>query len=164
MADVDERRINGNAMSWASVTWKIGDLRVNGFKAINYKDSRERSPVKGAGRHQAPRGQTSGDYSCEPGTATVEKETAQLIRDALAAKAADSKSFGNVEFEVVVQYEELRGGTPKVITDELHRCFWRESATKAEAGPEAIYEEIAFTVTSIDWGGKSLYDGTAGAP
>jgi hypothetical protein len=164
MADIDEKRINGNAYGWSSVLWKIGDDRIHGFKAIAYKDSRERTPVYGSGRHHAPRGQTPGKYAAEPCTATVEKETAALIRAALARRSADGKSFGNVEFEIVVQREEDRGGTPKVITDELHRCTWRETASKAEEGSDPDYEEIAFNVTTIDWDGLSLYDGTGGAP
>lgn len=164
MADIDEKRINGNAFGWASVLFKIGDDRIYGFKAINYKDSRERTPVYGSARHHAPRGMTPGKYSCDPATATVEKETGAAIRASLARQAADGKSFGNVEFEVVVQREEMRGGVPKVITDELHRCTWRETASKSEESAEAEYEEIAFNVTTIDWDGLSLYDATGGEP
>lgn len=164
MADIDAARINGNAFSWSSVTWKIGDSRIYGFKAINYKDARERSPVVGSARHHAPRGMTAGKYTVDPVTCTVEKETAQAIRDALAAKAGTSKSFGNVEFEIVVQYQETRDGAPKVITDELHRCTYRETASKAEESPDAIYEELAFNCLSITWGGKVLFDASEGSP
>jgi len=164
MADIDDRRINGAAFSWSSTTWKIGSSRINGFKSINYKDQRDRSPVHGSAKHHAPRGHTAGKYTAEPATATVEVETADAIRAALAKEAGDAKSFGNVEFEVSIQFEESRGGTPKISTHLLHRCTWREAANKSEEGTEALYEEIAFHVTSIERNGVTLYDGTEGAP
>lgn len=164
MADIDERRVNGNVVSWSSVVFKIGDSRIYGFKAINYKDKRERTPVHGSARHHAPRGMTAGKYSCDPTTATVEKETAKAIRNALAAQASDQKSFGNVEFEIVVQYSEKRGDTDMVITDELHRCTYGETGAKAEEGPDAIYEELSFNTVSITWNGKTLFDQTEGTP
>lgn len=161
---IDTQRINGSALSWSSIQAKIGNDRIFGFKAINYKDARERTPVVGSARHHAPRGYTAGKYTVDPVTATVEKESAQALRTVLATRAADGKSFGNVEFEITVQYSEVRDGVELVITDTLHRCTYRESAGKGEDSADPLYEELAFNCTHITWGGKTLFDGTGGTP
>lgn len=156
----DEVRVNGNAMGWASVEFKVGGERFYGVKSISYSDSRTRSKVWGMGRHQAPRGQTSGKYDVDPVQVTIEKESAKALRAALAAKSADSKSFGSVEFEIVVQYTE----GARNVTDELHRCTWSKSTSKSEEGPDALYEDVEFNCLQIEWDGKTLFDGSEGAP
>lgn len=89
----DEIRVNGNVHSWGSIILKYGDAR-------------ERAKVYGMGRHHAPRGRTRGKYTVEPVTLRGPKGTVQQLRALLAQQAPDGVSYGDVEFQIVVQYTE----------------------------------------------------------
>jgi len=156
----DEQRINGNMYQHSSIVLKLDNERFFGFKSISYGDAREYGKAYGAARHAGPRGRTSGKYSTEPVAVSMEKKSAKALRDALAARSSSGTSFGNVEFQIVVQYEE---GTD-VITDTIDRCRWTKTAGKSEEGPEPIYEDIEFDCMFILWNGKALYDDGAGNP
>lgn len=151
----DEQRINGNMYSWSSIFFKVEGERYYGIKSIGYGDSRERVKGYGMGRSHAPRGRSAGKYQPDPVTVTLEKETARALREKLAASASDGRSFGNVEFEVVVQYEE----SDKQITDEIFGCVWTKTAAKGEESADPLYEEVEFDCMGIRWDGdKTLFD------
>lgn len=145
-------RINGNMYSWSSVTARVGGTLISAFKSISYADSRERAKGYGAGRHYAPIGQTSGKYATEPVTASLEKGEAAALRKALADQAG-GKSFGDVEFQIVVSYEE----GDRLITDTLERCTWKKNSAKNEESADPLYEETEFDCMSIKWNGLTLY-------
>ncbi len=153
----DQTRINGTMHGWSSVVAKLDGDRFFGFKSIAYGDSRERGKGYGMGRHYSPRGRTAGKYTPEPVAVTMEKETARALRAALAQKASDGKSFGNVVFQIVVQYVEPDGTS---ITDELEDCVWVKTSAKSEESPDPLYEDVEFDCMRIRWNGTTLYDGT----
>lgn len=155
----DEQRINGNMYSWSSIYFKVDGERFYGIKSISYGDSRERAKGYGMGRHHAPRGRSAGKYQTDPVSVSVEKATARALRETLATFAADGQSFGNVPFEIVVQYVEP-DDTP--ITDTIEECVWAKTESSNEEGPDPLYEDVEFDCMRIRWNGKTLFDETEG--
>jgi hypothetical protein len=156
----DQVRINGVIHSWASVYFKLAGERFYGIKSISYGDSRSRSKGYGMGRHYAPRGRTSGKYEVDPVAVTCEKATAKALRDK-AAQLAGGSSFGNAEFEIVVQYVEAGNDT---ITDTIEQCTFSKEAAKAEENPDPTVEDLEFDAMRIKWNGLTLYDTSEGNP
>lgn len=157
----DEQRINGTMYSWSSIYAKFDGERYYGFKSISYGDSRTRTKAYGSARHHAPRGRTAGKYEVDPVAVSFEKKSAQALRKALAAKSADGKAYGNVPFEIVIQFDEP--DEADTITHTLETCVWGKNAASNEEGPDPLYEDLEFDCMSIDWGdGLRLYDSTEG--
>lgn len=153
----DAVRVNGQMISWQSVTLKIGVEKYTGFTAVEYGDKRERSLAYGAGKHGAPRGKSAGKYTPDPLVITVWKSTAKAILADLAALATDGKSYGNVSTDIVVSFVEPSDAT--VIVEALG-CTLQEMAASHEEGPEGLNEKLTFQPMRIKRDGKSLYDGT----
>lgn len=156
----DQVRINGNTHSWSSVYFKVGGERFYGVKSINYGDSRSRTKAYGMGRHHAPRGRTAGKYEVDPVTVTVEKATADTLREK-AAQIDGGASFGNASFQIVVQYIETGNTT---ITDTIEECAFTKNASKAEENPDPLVEDLEFDAMRIKWNGRTLYDTSEGNP
>lgn len=157
----DDIRVNGNQHSWGSIKVKIDGVPYFGFKSISYGDKRERVKAYGMGKHQAPRGRSRGKYSTEPSKLGGPKSSIQALREALAAKSPDGISYGDVEFEVVIQYYE-RYELP--ITVQLERCVIVENTSSEEEGADPLNEEIALDVMKIYRNGLTLFDSSEGSP
>ena len=150
----DEIRVNGNLYSWGSITLKINDERFFGFTAISYADSRERVKAWGMGRHHAPRGRSRGKYDTEPVSLTGFKGSVQQARKALA-DTGDGESYGDVEFQILVQYIEE---DETEINDELDRCVWTKNTSSNEEGPDPLTDEIELSCLLIRRNGLVLFD------
>lgn len=150
----DEIRVNGNLHSWGSIRAKLNDEVFFGFTAINYADARERVKGHGMGRHHAPRGRSRGKYTTEPVALTGFKGSIQQLRQAIA-DAGDGESYGDVEFQVVVQFVEA---DDTEITDELDRCVWTKNTSNNEEGPDPLTEEIELDCMLIRRNGLVLFD------
>lgn len=150
----DEIRVNGNLHSWGSIVVKVDDERYYGFTSINYSDSRERVKGYGMGRHHAPRGRSRGKYTTEPVQITGHKGSVQQLRKALA-DAGDGESYGDTEFQVIVQYIE-DDDTP--ITVELDRCVWTKNTSSEEEGPDPLTEDFELDCMLIRRNGLTLFD------
>lgn len=155
----DQIEVNGNQLSWGSITVKLDGEVFTGFTKIAYGDSRERVKAYGMGRHHAPRGRSRGKYSTDPVQITGWKGSVQTLRDALAAKSSDGASYGDVEFEVVVQFVEA-DETP--MTVELNRCVVTKDASSHEEGADPLQEELELDTMRILRNGKTLFDGSQG--
>lgn len=156
----DAIRTNQNVHSWGSIILKMldGD-RYYGFRAIEYGDKRERVLVYGGGRAHGPRGKTSGKYTPDNVKLTYLKASAQALRDALAARAEDGKSYGNVEFIMVVQTIEP-GEIP--LTVEIHGCTIDVDSTSHAESADPLEENFELSCRKIIRNGKTLYDQTEG--
>lgn len=149
--------VNGNQISWGSIILKLDQQRFTGFTGIAFADKRERVKAYGMGRNHAPRGRSLGKYTIEPVKLTGWKASVQLFREALAAKAVDPKSYGDVEFQTVVQYIEP---TEEEITVEIDRCVWLSNTSSDEENPDPLKEEIEFDAMLIRRNGFVLFDQT----
>lgn len=157
----DQVRINGNTHSWGSIVVKLDNERYHGFDKVSFGDARERAKAYGMGRHHAPRGRTSGKYSTEPVVLGGPKSTVQALRDALAAKSSGGNSYGNVEFEIVVQFIEADDAP---MTVELTRCVIVKDSSSHEEGPDPMKDEIECDCMTIRRNGKTLFDESEGSP
>ena len=151
----DSIRVNGQVFSFTSLVLKINSVKWHGFTAINYAQKRTRVKLYGMGRHGAPRGRTGGKYEIDPVTVKLAKSSGQQLRRELAQQAPDQKSYGNVEFEMVLQY--IDAGEQSV-TVEFQGCvIVGESSTNEEGGDPSI-EELTLGVMRIVTNGLTLFD------
>ena len=157
----DDIRVNGNALSWGSIKCKIDGVPYYGFKSVSYGDKRERVKGYGMGKHQAPRSRSRGKYTVEPAKLGGPKSSMQALREALAAKSQDGVSYGDVEFEVVIQYFE-KNELP--ITVQLERCVIVSNSASEEEGGDPLSEEIELDVMKIYRNGLTLFDSSEGSP
>ena len=151
---VDEKRINGNVYSWGSIILKVNEERLSGFTAISYADSRERVKAYGQNRSQTPRGRTRGKYATEPVGLTGSKSSMQALRK-LLADAGDGVSYGDTEFQIVVQYVEA---DETAITVEIEDCVWIGNSSSEEEGADPLKEEIKIDCMLIRRNGLTLFD------
>lgn len=157
----DEIRVNRNQISWGSIIFKVDSERFTGFTSISFSDKRERVKAYGMGRHHAPRGRSRGKYTIEPVKVVGWKGSVAALRAGLAARAADGKSYGDVECQIVVQYVDT-GEVP--LTVEIDRCVWSSNASSEEEGPDPLKEEIEFDAMLIRRNGLVLFDASEGEP
>ena len=154
-------RVNGNQMSWGSIKLKLDQDVFTGFTAVSFADKRERVKAYGMGRHHAPRGRSRGKYTIEPVKLTGWKGSVQIFRTQLAARSADGVSYGDVEFQIIVQYVET-GENP--LTVAIERCVWAGNSSSDEENPDPLKEEIEIDAMLIRRNGLVLFDASQGSP
>lgn len=157
----DQIRVNSNLHSWGSIKLKVDGEQYYGFTSISFGDKRERVKAYGMGRHHAPRGRSSGKYTTDPVKLGGPKSSIQALRKSLAARAADGKSYGNVEFLIVVQYIEA-GEEPMHV--EIGRCVLTGNSSSDEENADPKSEEVEIDPMWITRNGLTLFDATEGAP
>lgn len=145
--------VNGSQMSWGSIVLKLDAERYTGFTTIAFGDKRERVKAYGMGRSHAPRGRSLGKYTVEPVKLTGWKNSVQIFREALAARAG-SDSYGDVEFDIVVQYIEA---TEQDITVQIERCVWATNTSSDEENPDPLKEDVEFDAMFIRRNGLVLF-------
>jgi hypothetical protein len=157
----DQIRVNGNQLSWGSIILKLDQDVFTGFTSISFADKRERVKAYGQGRHHAPRGRSRGKYTIEPVKLTGWKDSVQIFRTQLAARSPDGKSYGDVEFQIIVQYVEI-GEIP--LTVAIERCVWTGNSSSDEESPDPLKEEIEIDAMLIRRNGLVLFDASQGSP
>lgn len=159
----DKVRINGNVYSWGSIVIKILGERYTGFQSISYADKRTRKKVMGGGKHQAPRGKTRGKYEAEDSKLKGPIESMQALREALAKASPDAASYGDIEFEVDVQFvEETSNQTPHLV--QLIGCHIAGFSSSNDEGEDEMAEECTISVTKILRDGLPMFDASEGSP
>lgn len=149
--------VNNNQISWGSIKLKLNQDLFTGFTAISFSDKRERVKAYGMGRSHAPRGRSRGKYTVEPVKLTGWKSSVQIFRQALAAQASDGLSYGDVEFQILVQYIDTGENEIDV---EIDRCVWMTNTTSDEENPDPLKEEVEFDAMLIRRNGLVLFDQT----
>lgn len=150
----DQIRVNGNQLDWGSIVIKVQGEEFYGFTAVSHSQKRERTKAYGTGKHRAPRGRTRGKYSAE-GKITGWKGSVEALREYLASLSADGQSYGDVEFQVVIQYIEA---DEKPITEELVDCVIASEDASHEENTDPLKEEIGLDVMYIKKNGRTLFD------
>lgn len=153
----NEVRVNDNVMGWGSVICKIFGAPQHWITSISWSEKRERGVVYGMGRHQAPRGRTTGKYTVENPKIKGPVEDVQGLLDELATRAPDGKSYGDVRFDVTVQYVE---GT-RTITVEIEDCRVVGISSTGDEGSDAMQDEVELQAMRIKRNGKTLYSSAA---
>jgi hypothetical protein len=157
----DERRENGNAISWGSIKLRIAGNPYYGFKNLKLSEKLERVLGYGMGAHHGPRVRSKGKYTPNLCGLTGFKRSVQQAREDLAAQSPSGQSYGNVEFDVIAQFVEV-GGDPIVI--ELLRCTWTENSEDNDESPDPLTEDFQFQPMRIKRNGFVLYDDEDGDP
>lgn len=152
---VDQVRINGNVYSWGSITVKVGGERWTRLTSISFADKRERVKAYGQARHQAPIGRSRGKYTTEPVKVGAPPGSLQELRELLATQAPDGVSYGDVEFDITVQYIES-DETP--ITVEILDNVWASNSDALEEGGDPLKGETEFDCMRIVRNGLTLFD------
>lgn len=148
----DDIRVNGFTHSWASTKITIDDEQYVGISKISWDHAIEEGLVRGQGGK--PLGRTRGQYVPGAVTLTMRKSSAMALKDKLAAKSSDGKTFGAVTFPVVVQYLEP-DDTP--ITVELNSCRILKSTAANEQGADPTAEDVELSCLEVVENGKKLY-------
>jgi hypothetical protein len=157
----DDLRVNNNQHSWGSIILKVDSDRFTGFTGISFSDKRERVKAYGMGKHHAPRGRSRGKYTIEPVKLTGWKGSIALLRAGLAQRSSDGISYGDVEFQIVVQYVE---SDDVPLTVEIDRCVWASNSSSDEESPDPLKEEIEIDAMLIRRNGLVLFDASEGQP
>ena len=153
----DPIRVNQNQLSWGSIRVTIDGDVFTGFSGISYADKRERVKAYGMGKHQAPRGRSSGKYSTEPVKLTGWKGSIQILLIQLAARSPDQRSYGNTEFVISVIYSEP--AEPNVDV-EITGCVIVGVSASDEESADPLKEELEIDCMAIRRNGLTLFDST----
>lgn len=156
----DQIRVNGNQLSYGSITCRVGNESFSGFTAIAFSDKRERVLAYGMGLHHAPRGRSRGKYTPDPVKLTGWRASVAALRRQLAVLSDGGKNYGDVEFDVVTQYFEFEDGEPLIVVAEA--CVWTSNNATDEENPDPLKEEIECLPMLIRRNGFTLYDSTEG--
>lgn len=157
----DQIRVNGNQLSWGSIRLVLDTETFTGFTGIAYADKRERVKAWGMGRHQAPRGRSSGKYTPDPVKLTGWKDSIQAFIAGLAQRAPDGSSYGNVEFTISVLYSKPPLPPTQVL---ITGCVIVGQSSSEEEGADPLKEELEIDCMAIRRNGLTLFDNTELAP
>jgi len=157
----DQIRINGNIVSWGSITLRVDDEIFTGFTSLSYSDKRERTKQYGMGKHHAPRARTRGKYTVEPVKLKGPKSTMHALRTKLASLSPDGNSYGDYEFHINTQY--IEDFEPEMYVD-IERCVYVGTSSSEEENPDPLQEEIEIDAMAIRRNGMTQFDGSGGAP
>lgn len=147
--------VNGTRVSWSSMTISVsGSIgEIYGFTSVSYKNTVERSKVRGSGRVAA--GITAGDHDAE-GELAMLFEDARAFLEALGAQQGNGRYMDAV-FDMLVQYTRTEGG--QVYSDEVVGCRLKEDATEAEQGPDGLVMTFPLDVMYVKRDGKLPVEG-----
>ncbi|MBN8609142.1 MAG: hypothetical protein J0L92_01055 [Deltaproteobacteria bacterium] len=148
----DDIRINGFTHSWASTKTTLDGEQYVGISKISWDHAIEEGLVRGQGGK--PLGRTRGQYMPGAVTLTMRKSSAMVLKDNLAKKSSDGKTYGETEFPIVVQYLEP-DDTP--ITVELNRCRFLKSTAANEQSADPTAEDIELSCLEVVENGKKLF-------
>jgi len=151
----DAIRVNGNQLSWGSIRLIVDTEVFTGFTGISYADKRERVKAWGMGRHQAPRGRSSGKYQPDPVKLTGWKDSVQSLISGLALRAPDQRSYGNVEFMISVIYSEP---PLEPMSVQITGCVIVGQSANDEESADPLKEEIEIDCMAIRRNGLTLFD------
>lgn len=152
--------INGHQHSWGSVKFKIDGEEFSGLSAIKFSDKLEKTKAYGTGKAHGPRARSRGKYSTELVVITFFTGSAQLLRAHLAEKSENGTSYGNVTFQMTLQFIE-EGDEP--VTVDFQDCEFSSNDASVEENPDPTKEDVGIDVMRILRNGLSLFDGGAAA-
>lgn len=152
----DEVRVNGNILSWGSIILKVNGERFYGFKSISFGHKRERVKQYGMGAHQAPRGRSRGKYTIDAVKLSGPPSSFEALRQTLADLGPDGISYGDTEFQIVVQ--GIEAGSQRALLIEFEDCVIAAEQDNWEENGDPLNEEVEIDCMKIIRNGKTLFD------
>jgi hypothetical protein len=157
----DPARVNGNLYSWPSITCVVDGEVITGFTEITFGDKRERVQGYGLGSHYGPLGRSAGKYSTEEISLKGYKHATAALRERLALKSADGRSYGSVEFQIEVYYTEQDLGSHDV---RITGCvIVGENSSNTESS-DPLQDELKIQAMYIYRDGLTLFDSSQITP
>lgn len=147
--------VNGNSLSWGSLTFKVNGIVVYGFTDISFNDKRERVKGYSMGRHQAPVRRSRGKYTSENLKVTGYTSSVLYLRQLLAAQASGGKSYGDVFFEGNLNYFEP---DDTEMNYEFRKLVWAANDSSHAEGPELLKQTVEFDCMWQVCNGLVLFD------
>lgn len=148
MAELDYPLLNGRAASWASISLRLGGASLSGakalrgFRAISWKTTVERSPVKGAGRRVMAF--TDGNVTDEASVTWIYETYDSLVQE-LGASFMDKP---------IVLATAYKLGTNVVRTVEIQAIGMKETGGDHSEGTEGLEVPMPLDVIRILYDGK----------
>lgn len=155
MAEKKTVVINGTIHDASSVVIRIAGKEYEGLLGIKYSQTRKRTRVKAIGKGGVPIGKTRGTYNAEEGSFTMLRQYAQMLRDDLAARSKNGKSYGDESFPITVQTVEP--GTSPIVDKLFDCCIDGDDGSAEESSTDGLKEEIKFSMARMTRNGKTLY-------
>ncbi len=150
----DARRVQVNLAGFPSHIFKIDGERFFGVNSVTFDEKRERAFGYGMDRAHAPRGRTPGKYT--PGELKIKffKDTAITLRASLKARAADSRSIGDVVMQMRLDVDEgeIQGSI------QWHDVVYTGPSHSVEESPDPTFEEWAFSFMRAETEGTTLFN------
>lgn len=150
--------LNGVAYGYPSLRFTVlnDDLYFKGSSELSFSEKRTRGKQWGALRSARPLSRTSGKY--EPGDVKwkLPVKFVNQLKAKLATYAADGKSYGNVEFNGLLQFVEPTDETPHSV--EFDSMAISEITSNFSEGPDGLMQEVVFDVMFLLSDGLSLAD------
>lgn len=142
--------INGNRHSWVSVEAKL-DGQVYYVTAVNYSRKRNRTMVRA--NHPDAVGKTRGsnDYSADVEMLLAEFNAFQAALIARANALGLNGGYGDVPFDVVVQYSENGLDT---VTDTIIGCTMDSTDASNTEGTDATKRKVDLNPLKILYAGQ----------
>ena len=159
MADL--QRVNGNLISWGSLTLKLGNELWSGVTEVTFSQKVEKTKGYGSGPHQGPRGRSKGKYTCEPVKLKMFLDSERELRMKLKALATDGRSYGTVTFDGELFFAEANLPAHHAI---FYGLQWTSESVTASEGSEGIMSEIELDCMFMQRDGGTLFDSSAGFP
>lgn len=157
----DRPRVNGNVTSWGHIYFKLLNKKWFGIVDISYGHKRERVEGAGLGKHHVANRVSAGKYTTEISKVKMFKASASAFRAALASASPDGISYGNTEFEGLLQFIPPDEQSQMI---ELRRCTYRELSFSASESADPLFDEIGVKPLWIVENGKTLFDASEGMP
>lgn len=148
--------INGNAASWAEMTFKVHILGavaipIDDIVEIDYADMLEPGKARGAGPRIKAR--TVGEYDTD-GSMGILRAAFKTLQ--LALNSVNPGRIGLVPFDIVVQWVPLDFLNPEVITDKLVGCRIAGRAQSAATGPDPSKVTCKLSLAQLELDGITL--------
>lgn len=136
--------INGKAWGFASIRLSaLGNTNIEGFTALEYKTTTEKTPVYGAGHK--PLGMGRGNTNFE-GSITLLQEELQALR--AAAPNGDITEIPLFDMQVALADKP----TDNAIVHTLRGCSFKEDGLTANSGDAQLSIQIPLFITDISYG------------
>lgn len=157
----DAIRVNDFGYGYGSLVFQLDDERFYGFTSVQFGEKREHGKGWSMARHMAPYIRSPGLYTPDNLKVTGWRGSVLKLKQGLAAKSSDGRSYGNVIFRGVLQYVEP---DQEEITINFDRLVWTANAASHELSADPLKYDFELDVMSLDENGLTLYDASIGAP
>ena len=149
-------KIAGKAYEPTSVRVKLAGIRFYGVKEIKWDQKRTRSKVPILDRSGAPVAMTRGFYEMGQVTVSMLKDSAQSLRQTVAALSSSQLSYGEPKFGGSIQYIEFP--LPPIVESFFSLAIAGDNGGTALGSADPLYEDVIMDCLRATKNGLGLFD------